>query len=89
MSQKELVTMKGVVISEIVDNWIDESHDREEEDLEDLVEDRIDYINRVSKCSSLKTIKEYLFECLYSDRVMFEERWKELKKQYVIKTKDD
>ena len=76
--KRDIVRMKGVVISEIIDNWIDESHDREEDDLEDLVEDRMDYINRISKCSSLDEIKEILFDCLWSDRKMFEERWREL-----------
>jgi len=85
---RDLVKVKGVVTSEIVDNWIDESHDREEEDLEDLVINRIALIKRISNCLSLKTIKEIWFEELWSDRKMFEERWKELKEQYVIKTKD-
>ena len=76
--KRDIVRMKGVVISEIIDNWIDESHDREEDDLEDLVEDRMDFINRISKCSSLDEIKEILFDCLWSDRKMFEERWREL-----------
>ncbi len=86
---RDLVKMKGVVISEIVDNWIDESHDREEEDLEDLVDNRILLIKRISECLSLKTIKEIWYEELYSDRTMLEEKWKELKKQYSIKIEDD
>ena len=85
---RDLITMKGVVTSEIVDNWIDESHDREEDDLEDLVINRISLIKRISECLSLTTIKEIWFEELWSDRSMFEERWKELKKEYVIKTED-
>lgn len=76
--ERDLIRMKGVVISEIVDNWIDESRDREEELLDGLVEDRMDYINRISKCSTLEEIKEIWFDCLWSDRKMFEERWFEL-----------
>ena len=87
--KKDIIIIKGAVISEIVGNWMDECHDREENDLEDLVQDRMDYINRISKCLSLKTIKEIWFDCLWSDRTMFEETWKELKEKYVIKTKDD
>ena len=76
--KRSLIRMKGVVISEIVDNWIEESRDREDELLDGLVEDRMDYINRISKCSTLEEIKKIFFDCLWSDREMFEERWKEL-----------
>lgn len=76
--ERDLIRMKGVVISEIVDNWIEECHDREEELLDGLVEDRMDYINRISKCSTLEEIKEIFFDCLWTDRKWFEERWKEL-----------
>lgn len=86
---RDLTTMKGVVTSEIVDNWIDESHDREEDDLEDLVINRVCLIKRISECLSLTTIKEIWFEELWSDRSMFEETWKELKEKYVIKTEDN